>query len=78
MAQNYWGATNEIKLRHGGINPTCPACGGEMFPEDDHGRFICFACPGKPSTNLADFPRLTMQGGRLGVQNHGETEKTQS
>ena len=37
----YWDATDEYLGRHG-RGPTCPWCGEEMFPQDDHGRFTCF------------------------------------
>lgn len=40
---NYYTATDEILAKRGGRGPKCPDCGREMFPEDDHGRFIC-AC----------------------------------
>ena len=75
MPQNYWSATYDIKKRLGGKNPICPVCQNEMFPEDDHGRFKCFDCLGKPSTNMADFPRLTFSGGKLGTLQPGDTEK---
>jgi len=37
----YWDATDEYMGRYG-RGPTCPRCGQEMFPQDDHGRFTCF------------------------------------
>lgn len=40
---NYWSATDDYQREHGG-NPTCPIHGTEMFPQDDHGRFVCFEC----------------------------------
>ncbi|HRY82242.1 MAG TPA: hypothetical protein P5232_00840 [Candidatus Moranbacteria bacterium] len=75
MGDNYWIATDQIKKRLGGKNPKCPTCGGEMFPQDDHGRFTCFSCPGRPDTNLASFSRLSLKKGKLGIQKPGETEK---
>ena len=41
----YWDATDNIIEMNGGRNPICPTCGQEMFPIDDHGRFMC-GCPG--------------------------------
>ncbi len=38
----YWDATDLALSENGGIGPPCPACGREMFPIDDHGRFQCF------------------------------------
>ncbi len=38
---NYWTATDEIIMANGGHNPVCSECGGEMYAEDDHGRFSC-------------------------------------
>jgi hypothetical protein len=38
---NYWTATDQVLAKNGGKGPRCPDCGGEMFPEDDHGRFTC-------------------------------------
>lgn len=38
----YWDATDNYLQNHGGHGPNCPACGKEMFAEDDHGRFKCF------------------------------------
>jgi len=43
---SYWTATDDILRENGGHNPTCSACGQEMFPIDDHGRFSC-GCPGR-------------------------------
>jgi len=43
---NYWTATDDYLREHGGRNPSCPTCGGEMHPIDDHGRFRCFTCEG--------------------------------
>lgn len=37
----YWDRTDEIIRNNGGLNPICQRCGQEMFPQDDHGRFIC-------------------------------------
>lgn len=37
----YWDETDRIIAENGGRNPTCPNCGKEMFPQDDHGRFVC-------------------------------------
>jgi phage/plasmid primase-like uncharacterized protein len=42
---SYWSATDEFLQKNGG-NPKCPNCGSEMFPQDDHGRFICFCSLG--------------------------------
>ncbi len=36
----YWDETDQYMRRHG-RGPTCPRCGAEMFPQDDHGRFTC-------------------------------------
>ena len=41
---NYWSATDDY-LRDN-PPPRCTACGEEMFPVDDHGRFACF-CGGR-------------------------------
>lgn len=37
---DYYSGTDDY-LRSHGRGPTCPRCGGEMFPSDDHGRFTC-------------------------------------
>lgn len=37
----YMDATDQYMSQHS-RGPTCPSCGKEMFPEDDHGRFSCF------------------------------------
>mgnify|MGYP001581025480 FL=1 len=47
----YWDATDLILRANGGKNPICPVCKHEMYPKDDHGRFICgckllFGCTG--------------------------------
>lgn len=41
----YWTATDDY-LRTHGQGPKCPDCGATMFPQDDHGRFMCF-CSGR-------------------------------
>lgn len=40
----YWTATEEVLATIGEF-PRCPKCGRAMLPVDDHGRFVCFACP---------------------------------
>jgi len=55
MPHKHQTAIDEIKHKLGGKNPTCPVCGKEMFPEDDHGRFKRFSCPGMPTRYLANF-----------------------
>ena len=41
---SYWDATERHLQNHGA--PDCPSCGSKMVPQDDHGRFTCFFCPG--------------------------------
>lgn len=41
----YWDETDQHMSRYG-HGPTCSFCKKEMFPADDHGRFICF-CGGR-------------------------------
>ncbi len=38
----YWDATDQYLSSHGGCAPMCLSCGKNMFPQDDHSRFICF------------------------------------
>lgn len=37
----YWDETARIIAENGGRGPSCPHCGKEMHPMDDHGRFFC-------------------------------------
>jgi len=43
---SYWDRTDRY-MNHHGRGPTCPSCGKEMFPQDDHGRFICSCSLGR-------------------------------
>ena len=53
----YWDATTGYMKQHG-HGPTCPSCGEEMFPQDDHGRFACF-CNMRNTLDVVSGARLT-------------------
>ncbi|KKP32889.1 MAG: hypothetical protein A2312_03165 [Candidatus Staskawiczbacteria bacterium RIFOXYB2_FULL_32_9] len=76
----YWDATDNFLAGSGGRGPRCPACGEEMFPEDDHGRFICF-CGGRGKTHdvvsgeTREIPRIPQVELPEGVTDLPDEEK---
>lgn len=74
---SYWDETDRYLSRHG-KGPTCGSCGEEMFPADDHGRFMCF-CGGGGLDVVTGFStslfRPVRRAGKSGEKKKKEEEE---
>ncbi|MDD4900659.1 MAG: hypothetical protein PHS62_00900 [Patescibacteria group bacterium] len=73
----YWDATDEFLREHSGHGPTCPNCGKAMFPEDDHGRFVCSCKLGGSFDVVSGEPTQASKIPQVDTDGMSDAEKAQ-